>query len=148
MKNVTWPVWLYVVMTKSFLKLSCYLTAWCITKTKQKTPVTIVFSKQKITLSNSVKVITYGSAFSFKRAATQIQAVFFFFICSHHHRNTEENRRNTLLLGCGNKSVQMPVIFIQDFSGARFSSRLESNNDALQWRTHKRTSMTQPCYLK
>lgn len=95
MKNVTWPVWLYVVMTKSFLKLSCYLTAWCIKKTKQKTPVTIVFSKQKITLSNSVKVITYGSAFSFKRAATQIQAVFFF---SYVAITTETQKRTDEIL--------------------------------------------------
>lgn len=81
-------------MTHSFSKLSCYLTAWCIKKTKQKTPVTIAFSKQKNTLSNSVKGITYGSAFTFKRAATQIQAVFFSYVAI----TTETQKRTDEIL--------------------------------------------------
>lgn len=42
----------------------------------------------------------------------------------------------------------MPIILIQDFSGAGFSGGLESDNNALQRVTHKRTSITQRRYLK
>lgn len=35
---------------------------------------------------------------------------------------------------CGrNKSVEMPIVLIQDFSGARLSGRLQPNNNALWW---------------